>query len=46
VELALRFVIGAPEISTNIIGTASLEELDHAVAAVAKGRLPEALFLA
>jgi aryl-alcohol dehydrogenase-like predicted oxidoreductase len=46
VELALRFVIGAPEISTNIIGTSSLEELDHAVAAVAKGRLPDGLFLA
>lgn len=41
VELALRFVIGAPEIATNIVGTSSLEELDHAVAAVAKGRLPE-----
>jgi aryl-alcohol dehydrogenase-like predicted oxidoreductase len=44
VELALRFVIGAPEIATNIIGTSSLEELDHAVAAVAKGALPAALF--
>jgi aryl-alcohol dehydrogenase-like predicted oxidoreductase len=43
VELALRFVIGAPEIATNIIGTSSLEELDHAVAAVAKGPLPAEL---
>ncbi len=43
VELALRFAIGAPEIATNIVGTSSLEELDHAVAAVAKGRLPDGL---
>lgn len=46
VELALRFVIAAPEIVTNIVGTSSLEELDHAVAAVGKGRLPEGLFAA
>lgn len=44
VELALRFVVGASEIATNIVGTSSLEELDHAVAAVAKGKLPEGLF--
>lgn len=43
VELALRFVIGAPQIATNIVGTASLAELDHAVAAVAKGALPPGL---
>lgn len=41
VELALRFVIGATEIATAIVGTSSLAELDHAVAAVAKGRLAE-----
>ena len=39
VELALRFVIGAREISTALVGTSSLEELDHAVAAVKKGPL-------
>ena len=44
VELALRFAVGASEISTNIVGTSSLAELDHAVAAVAKGKLPEGLF--
>lgn len=44
VELALRFVIGAREIATNIVGTSSLKELDHAVAAVAKGKLPDGLF--
>ena len=39
VELALRFAIGPSEISTVLVGTSSLEELDHAVAAVKKGRL-------
>lgn len=42
VELALRFAIGPREISTVLVGTSSLDELDHAVASVNKGRLPEA----
>jgi aryl-alcohol dehydrogenase-like predicted oxidoreductase len=42
VELALRFAIGPKDISTVLVGTSSLDELDHAVASVNKGRLPEA----
>jgi L-galactose dehydrogenase/L-glyceraldehyde 3-phosphate reductase len=41
VELALRFAISPAEISTVLIGTSTVEELDHAVAAVNKGALPE-----
>ncbi|MGG5890967.1 aldo/keto reductase [Falsiroseomonas sp. HC035] len=40
VELALRFAIGPEEISSALIGTTSLAELDHAVASVNKGKLP------
>ncbi|WP_424810714.1 aldo/keto reductase [Roseococcus sp. YIM B11640] len=40
VELALRYAIGPSEISTALVGTSSLAELDHAVAAVKKGPLP------
>lgn len=42
VELALRYAIGPREIGTVLVGTSSLDELDHAVAAVNKGPLPEA----
>ncbi|MDB5414950.1 MAG: hypothetical protein JWR10_3285 [Rubritepida sp.] len=44
VELALRFAIGPSEISLILVGTSSVEELDHAVAAVNKGRLPDAAY--
>jgi aryl-alcohol dehydrogenase-like predicted oxidoreductase len=40
VELALRYAITPPEIATAIIGTSTVEELDHAVAAVNRGPLP------
>jgi L-galactose dehydrogenase/L-glyceraldehyde 3-phosphate reductase len=40
VELALRFAIMPPQIATAIIGTSSIEELDHAVAAIGRGPLP------
>jgi L-galactose dehydrogenase/L-glyceraldehyde 3-phosphate reductase len=42
VELALRYAITPPEIATAIVGTSSIEELDHAVAAVKRGALPGA----
>ena len=42
VELALRYAIGPREIGTVLVGTSSLHELDHAVAAVNKGPLPQA----
>jgi aryl-alcohol dehydrogenase-like predicted oxidoreductase len=46
VEAALRFAIGPDAISTALVGTSSLAELEHAVAAVRKGPLsPEALRL-
>lgn len=42
VEVALRYAIGPREISTVLVGTSGLDELDHAVASVNKGPLPEA----
>ncbi len=39
-EYAQRFVIGHPAVSTMLIGTATLEQLEVAIAAVAKGPLP------
>ncbi len=42
VELALRYAVMPPQIATAIIGTSSIAELDHAVAAVGRGPLPEA----
>jgi aryl-alcohol dehydrogenase-like predicted oxidoreductase len=42
VELALRYAIGPREISTVLVGTSSLDELDHAVVSVNRGPLPEA----
>ncbi len=41
-ELAIRFAISAPRISTALIGTASLEQLDVAIAAAERGPLPPA----
>jgi aryl-alcohol dehydrogenase-like predicted oxidoreductase len=40
VELALRYAAMPQEIATAIVGTSSIAELDHAVAAIAKGPLP------
>lgn len=46
VEAALRFAIIPEQIGTVLVGTSSLEELEHAVAAVERGPLPpEALAL-
>lgn len=39
-EYAQRFVIGHPAVSTMLIGTATLEQLEVAIAAVEKGPLP------
>jgi aryl-alcohol dehydrogenase-like predicted oxidoreductase len=40
VELALRYAATPAQIATAIIGTSSVDELDHAVAAVNRGPLP------
>jgi aryl-alcohol dehydrogenase-like predicted oxidoreductase len=40
VEAALRFAITPEAVSTALVGTSSLAELEHAVAAVRKGALP------
>jgi aryl-alcohol dehydrogenase-like predicted oxidoreductase len=40
-ELALRFILANPQISTTIPGAATIEQLEANVAAVAKGPLPE-----
>jgi len=39
-ELAERFVISHPAVSTMLIGYSTLDQLEEAAAAVAKGRLP------
>src|SRR5215470_2622978 len=41
-ELAERFVISHPAVSTMLIGYSTLEQLEVAIAAVNKGRLPDA----
>ncbi|GGJ07684.1 aldo/keto reductase [Neoroseomonas lacus] len=41
VDLALRFATMPAQIATAIIGTSSIAELDHAVAAVERGPLPD-----
>jgi aryl-alcohol dehydrogenase-like predicted oxidoreductase len=41
-ELAERFVIAHPAVSTMLVGYSTLDQLDAAVAAVNKGPLPEA----
>ncbi len=40
VEAAVRFAISKPEISTAMVGTSSLEQLEQAVAAARRGPLP------
>jgi aryl-alcohol dehydrogenase-like predicted oxidoreductase len=42
-ELAERFVIAHPAVSTMLIGYSTLGHLDSAIAAVNKGPLPEAV---
>lgn len=42
VEAALRFPLGADAVSTVLLGYSSLEQLEYAAAAVAKGPLPGA----
>ncbi|MBR0646978.1 aldo/keto reductase [Plastoroseomonas hellenica] len=42
VEAALRFAIGPAGMSLILVGSSSTAEFEHAAAAVAKGRLPEA----
>jgi L-galactose dehydrogenase/L-glyceraldehyde 3-phosphate reductase len=42
VEAALRFAIAAPQMGTVLVGTATLGQLEHALAAVAKGPLSAA----
>jgi aryl-alcohol dehydrogenase-like predicted oxidoreductase len=42
VEAAIRFALSKPEISVTLVGTSSLEQLDHAVAAANRGPLPSA----
>jgi aryl-alcohol dehydrogenase-like predicted oxidoreductase len=42
VEAALRFAIGHPHVSTVLLGYSSLEHLEYAAAAVARGPLPGA----
>ena len=42
-ELAIRFAISAPQIGTALIGTASQEQLEAALAAAARGPLPAAV---
>ncbi len=41
-EAAIRFAITAPQMGTALIGTASIEQLEVAIAAAGKGPLPEA----
>jgi aryl-alcohol dehydrogenase-like predicted oxidoreductase len=40
-ELAQRFVISHPAVSTMLIGYSTLEQLEAAIAAVNRGPLPE-----
>jgi aryl-alcohol dehydrogenase-like predicted oxidoreductase len=42
-ELAERFVISHPAVSTMLVGYSTLEQLEAAIAAVNKGLLPEAI---
>ncbi|MGE3540887.1 MAG: aldo/keto reductase [Candidatus Tectimicrobiota bacterium] len=42
IEAALRFACGTPQLSTALLGCSSLEHLEHALAAQARGPLPEA----
>jgi aryl-alcohol dehydrogenase-like predicted oxidoreductase len=40
VELALRFAVGPGGPSVVLVGTSTLEQLDHAIASVQRGPLP------
>jgi aryl-alcohol dehydrogenase-like predicted oxidoreductase len=40
VEAAIRFALSKPEIATAMVGTASLEQIDQAIAAAERGPLP------
>jgi aryl-alcohol dehydrogenase-like predicted oxidoreductase len=42
VEAAIRFALSKPEISTALVGTSNLEQLEHAVTAANRGPLPAA----
>lgn len=42
VEAAIRFAISEPALTTALIGTSTLQQLDNALAAAAKGPLPRA----
>jgi aryl-alcohol dehydrogenase-like predicted oxidoreductase len=42
-ELAMRFTIGHPTVSTMLVGYSTLDHLEQAAAAVNKGPLPEAV---
>lgn len=42
-ELAERFVISHPAVSTMLIGYSTVQHLEEAIAAVNKGPLPEAV---
>ena len=44
IEAALRFAMHAPGVSTALVGVATLEQLDAAIAAAEAGRLPRAAF--
>ena len=41
-ELAERFVIAHPDVSTMLVGYSTLDQLEQAIAAVEKGPLPQA----
>jgi len=42
IEAGLRFVIANPALTTVLVGTSTIEQLEHAAAAVARGPLPAA----
>jgi len=42
IEAGLRFVIAHPALTTVLVGTSTLEQLEHAAAAVERGPLPRA----
>jgi aryl-alcohol dehydrogenase-like predicted oxidoreductase len=42
VEAAIRFVIAHPAVTTTLVGYSTLDQLEYAAAAVAKGPLPQA----
>ena len=42
-EMAQRFVISNPNVTTMLVGYSTLDQLDQALAAVAKGPLPAAV---